>query len=334
MESVLARLRYSYRVLNPRGAGSIKLPSNLSILDGSESGLIIEMNSEQVVRNMQTDETAFEGWAIVLHRWLSDKPKIVLKWEAPKETDLQDSAGVLNTKGQHYQRFLYRAERMAKFYLWFTIHNDSQDLLSASRILSTDGPFLLNRPNQKGKDSSEVHRKSVEAHLERSIQENPDALLREADIDEVYFQLPVGVFEKKVTNSTRVFTGGKSAIDLWGVNEKKKVVKIFELKAPKNRKVGIISELMFYAMLLADAMGDQPLIKLVHGKGDKLEQTRGSTEAFELWKSADSLEAIFLTKDLHPLIDDSVLECLNDQIGSRKIYYSHLNLKNVVELEK
>jgi len=169
--------------------------------------------------------------------------------------------------------------------------------------------------------------------LERRIQENPDALLQKADVDEVYFQLPVGVFAQSVSRDTRVFTGGKSAIDLWGVNAKKGVIKIFELKAPKNRKVGIISELMFYAMLISDAMGDQPLIKLVQGENDNLEETRGSVEAFNLWKSAESLEAIFLALELHPLIDDGVLECLNEPSGERNIHYSHLNLANVVEMD-
>jgi hypothetical protein len=62
----------------------------------------------------------------------------------------------------------------------------------------------------------------------------------------------VGLFEGQVARGNEIFTGGKSAIDLIGVSDKSLV--LFELKTHLNRNVGAISELLFYASVMRDAI--------------------------------------------------------------------------------
>jgi len=66
-------------------------------------------------------------------------------------------------------------------------------------------------------------------------------------------QFPVGVFDGIPTKASAIFTGGKSAIDLVGIGHDSSFW-LFELKAEKNIKVGALSELFFYSMVVRDVL--------------------------------------------------------------------------------
>ena len=65
----------------------------------------------------------------------------------------------------------------------------------------------------------------------------------------------------------QIFTGGKSAIDLIGIRDDTLV--LFELKKSGNRKVGAVSELLFYASVMRDAIGDPPIFKFKSNKASE-----------------------------------------------------------------
>ena len=87
----------------------IKLPEQLEITMNGDS-LIINISSEKVLKNMQTDSAAFESWALVLKRWIDEIKNVVIKWEEPMFHFITDS------KKQHYQRFLFRVLRFSDTY--------------------------------------------------------------------------------------------------------------------------------------------------------------------------------------------------------------------------
>jgi hypothetical protein len=90
----------------------IQLPEPHQIaIDGEVGCVVIRMTNKGLLANMQKDEAAFEGWALVLHRWCGVE-KIVLKWDLPSEGD----------SDRHYQRFLYRAKRFLELFPeWFKV---------------------------------------------------------------------------------------------------------------------------------------------------------------------------------------------------------------------
>lgn len=90
-----------------------------------------------------------------------------------------------------------------------------------------------------------------------------DGILRGVigDIGEgnVYRQLPAGLFEESVARDNAVFTGGKSAIDLWSVNGN--TINIIELKT-NNPMIGIVTEIFFYSNYVYDLVSKDGLFSL------------------------------------------------------------------------
>jgi len=65
-------------------------------------------------------------------------------------------------------------------------------------------------------------------------------------------QMPVGVFDGPPSRARAIFTGGKSAIDLVGLGADD-ALWLLELKTSRNIRVGALSKLFFYPMVLNDA---------------------------------------------------------------------------------
>jgi hypothetical protein len=124
------------------------------------------------------------------------------------------------------------------------------------------------------------------------------------ELGQINNQYPVGVFNGKVSRETHVFTGGKSAIDLYSIAPGDSF-NIFELKAENNVQVGIISELFFYASLIKD-----------------LSKGKFKSDFTEI-QGLKRVNAFFLTPRLHPLITAKVLDLLNKdtQVSYYKLLY-------------
>jgi len=127
----------------------------------------------------------------------------------------------------------------------------------------------------------------------------------------LFDQLPCTMFCGEPSSESRIFNSG--FFDLWGINNSNELC-LFELKERSNTKLGIISELFFYAMVMKDmqrARGEQ-----IGGKKDY----RGYG-AFRAADKEAKINAYFLVPELHPFLEDGdnmkkVLEVLNE--GSMK----------------
>jgi hypothetical protein len=236
-----------------------------------------------VKKNMQTDDAAFEGWILGMRAIVSDW-KFCLSWEEPKDTE-----------NGHYQRFLYRVARFNKLFGgrngWFSLGKENS--LEALRINPGNNQFQLNVQTPGTRTNQSVA--SDENALENKIVNDPNSKLKVMfSIKKLDRQLPVGVFNGEVSKSNAIFTGGKSAVDIWGISTEGALV-FFELKVKDNRKIGVLSELFFYAMVLADEQRG-----VFVRKGYPGEAIRATT----------SLKAMILAPDIHPIITENVFAML------------------------
>jgi hypothetical protein len=129
---------------------------------------------------------------------------------------------------------------------------------------------------------------------------------------EVRRQLPVGIFSGSVSNDNYVFTGKKSAIDLWSYDLEQKIVYLYELKGPKNNHVGAISELMFYAYVISDILNAH----------FALSSSRNSDPAFAECKS---VRAFLLAAAQHPLLNNkAVFQIVNEALSDACVEFGAL----------
>lgn len=278
---------------------SLALPSQISFVL-SEKIIKLYLPADSVIGNMQDDKSAFEGWSVIAKRWCGIS-SVEMEWEIPN--DLNNG---------HYQRFLFRVKEFAGAYDWFKISELNKDSLS-DLVLNQNAKYYCNPPS--GSRTNENEAQGKESILERKFVDEGslcNALKQMVDASFIERQLPVGLFKEKVSKETSIFTGGKSAIDLWGISKGNDLL-IFELKAANNKKVGVISELFFYVSFMK-------YVQLgVFQYGQPIESCK---------KIVDTklIRAFFLTPDLHPLIDASVLETLNNS-SNQKITYDSITIK-------
>jgi hypothetical protein len=313
MEKIIDDLRKSYCKRKGVKNASIKLPQNISFFIEKEDVVIIELNKKSVCKNMQDDEAAFESWALALKGWLDYINKIKLEWERPD-----------NIKDGHYQRFLYRVNKFREIFKWFSVASASSEFLKDS-LVTYGEKYIVNFPKNKAVENV----RSREAYYEHIFLGKYQSLLAgKADIDNIYNQLPVGLFKDCISKETSLFTGGKSAIDIWGTNKEKNKLSIFELKAPGVRKIGILSELFFYAMFEYDVLNKQFIYKT---NCNEKENIRGLEELLNVINSgAKKIEAYTLTTILHPLIDENILELINNslKVANKDIKFGYIIYSN------
>ena len=246
----------------------------------------VEMHvpKDTIAKNMQDDSVAFEGWALVLKRW-GNVDKVVLSWDPHNLV-----------KDGHYQRFLFRVNNFLRdFGLWFSIAPDSQTYLEDLRIKNA-GTYYLNSPAKNRKESESQRPESkYEIKFTSDIFWGKD-LMNASNAKILDRQLPVGVFEGDIKKNNSIFTGGKSAIDIWGINHDELL--LFELKAEKNNKIGIITELYFYCCIMRCVQTGQ----FKHKKSDTVLNRIANTK---------KIKAYFLAPKLHPLIDQPLVNELN-----------------------
>lgn len=284
---------------------NIKIPSKISFIIVGDTIKMI-LSSDAVSSNMQKDDGAFEGWALVLKRW-GKYQKVIISWDKPNSID-----------NGHYQRFLFRLKHFSQdFYLWFSIDKDCQTFLDDLKIKQAK-KYLLNAPSKRGDKVSP----NPEAILEDRFVNGDlrERLMNISNAVSVFRQLPVGVFENKVSKNTSIFTGGKSAIDIWGFNKSNELL-VFELKAGNNEKVGIISELYFYICVL------QMVRKQIFKHENCLVENKYLIEI----PATKKINAYFLSPTLHPLVDKEILDLLN-AVTPDEITYHYLQFNKEYKL--
>jgi hypothetical protein len=271
--------------------GKEKKHRNISLPDAehfrlSRSGetVRLSLSSHAVIRNMQADAAAFEGWLLALKAWIRIE-KAVLHWDTPEDTN-----------DGHYQRFLYRVSRFNDLFSnWFAVAPESLTHLDESKIkglvVFNAAKSPMDIPDDKSKELTLEKYLAESGWLATTFALNPDLVGR---------QFPVGLFQKTVSRDTKIFTGGKSAIDLVGIEDQPRRLWVFELKADGNQSMGIVSELFFYVSFMRDVI-------------DLKFSPEGSSPRFEGRLHHSDLEGIkeirgcLLAPMLHPLLDDNLL---------------------------
>lgn len=243
-----------------------------------------------VAQNMQTDGAAFEGWAICLKSWFGDEIDTVhLTWDKPK------------AQNGHYNRFLYRVWRFRGMYDWFKYEDEAGEVDSFKlRFAGSKNNSGNKTPNMKEKDCEE----QVEHYM---VEQNQNIFKSKFNIENINRHLPVGVKNK---NGRSIFTGGNSAIDLWGIGADS-ILNVFELKyikehgGSKNTKVGIISELLMYVNIVNDirkGIIGNPLKPILPAE----------KELYSRITNLNGVKGVFLTNELHPLLENpELLNILN-----------------------
>lgn len=264
-------------------------------------------------KNMQTDNAAFEGWAICLKAWLPDIIETVeLKWDIPHGIKNNDN------KWCHYRRFLYRVLRFSEQYSWFSVSNNNIDEVEGFKreLHNLQNNNFSRIPEPRG-DFDILSETSVEYLLSSNLSDN---MIKEYDLDFIDRQFPVGIKKDK----KKFFTSGLSAIDLWGA--RRETLTIIELKyipegaKSKNIKVGIISELFMYSCIMRD---------IITGFIVRPDYTPNKNEDtfYDNIKNYTQIKANMLANEYHPLIDNKeVINILND--------YPRDNNSVCVEFEK
>ena len=271
-------------------------------MEASIDGKIIMKNP--VCENMQEDNAAFEGWAICLKSWLTNIEKVELTWDIPSEFSLKRGSCE-----QHYNRFCYRVMRFKEAYKdWFSISDENKD-----EIVRFAKRFSEIRNNTYSKEPE--HKPSRNGFGETDME---FAMANDfGSIMTLYFnlefidrQFPVGLRKA----GKQFFTGGLSAIDLWGTKDD--TLSVIELKyipnsGSKNIKVGIISELFLYSCVMRDI-----------AKGVILEPSTPFVKETEklFYKNANKYRkvcAYMLANEYHPLVENKeVFRILNSNAFS------------------
>ena len=297
--------------------GFNSLPKSLDVSFDEVTGVLrLHLNDKSVCDNMQTNNSAFEGWMFcILSKLKCGNWKYAeLDWSVPDNID-----------NGHYNRFLYRVIKMQQHYKWFRIPTDKQKIIDNFKKEYLDSNILvLNTPNNEAADVNNV---KSESYFE-SVFYHDKILLNDYNLSVVNRQLPVGVFKEKVSSHSYLFTGGKSAIDLWGINDSE--LYIFELKF-KNKMVGIITETLFYQWIIED---------VIFNKHIRLGEKTPKREYNKLHEAISNnkikkIIAVFLIDEIHPQIDNAVISLINDldaspylEVQMRK-YQEHTTVKLV-----
>lgn len=243
----------------------------------------IHMRGKAVTGNMQTNAAGFEGWALALRFWLKDCGDIILHWERPEPLN------------RHYARFLYRVQRFEDLFPdWFRVATPEH---LADCAVRTGADLFLNVAGATSREPLEAKR---ETEIERGlVVRYEEVLRRRLELETVDRQFPVGLYRNRDLKDA-VFTGGTSAIDIVGVNADQ--FTLIELKAGNNIMVGALSELLFYASVIRDAVVRDGMVTRFSFGGRTSGPSRSRIGAADV-QGTKGVRAILMGEHFHPLLE-------------------------------
>ncbi len=254
-----------------------RFPSDIKFWEYGETAYM-EISAAGAIANMQEDKAAFEAWASCLKAHGYEKVELSLN-------------GTVETYNPHYQRFLYRALRFNQGFNWFHLSNTIKSETERFEKEKLSGKLLINIPAQEV--DTKAH--NSESQAERWLVGHPNYLNDQlgTKIEQFFHQLPVGLFQDKVSSKTRIFPGAAAAIDIWGLDGK--AFRLVELKIGGNKNLGVLSELFFYGCFMRDVLCKWELYTKV---ANKLNTFRG----FDRLQKAKINEVVahIFTESLHP----------------------------------
>lgn len=279
----------------------IKLPAGLAFGGGLDRATIA-ITPAAIGSNMQTDAAAFDGWAFVLMRWLSvGRLRLGLADVAPRNRTGNELL--------HFERFAFRVGRFCEMVPEVEIEPALETLLGEARLPSS-APTL--NVALTGRDYEGVPEAfESEAEIELFLCHNPQSrklIEQRFGLERLCRQFPVGLFHDKVSAHSRLFPGGKSAIDLIGVDSAR-ALHVFELKKPGNATVGAVSELILYVTVL-----DQARSGNWRFASSKPDPNAGFSPADVL--AASAIKGHLLARGFHPLVDDELVEMISSRMAA------------------
>ena len=296
--------------------------------------------------NMQEDASNFES--IIIWMWSVDRSiTVTLKYnsyDGIKDKNKENhnilwnkteliQLSYISDKGKkyaeparlHHMRFLYRVMRFSERYSkGFIVDASNKDEIEKFKNLYTEslknGLLWITKPTTKGgiKGYNEEQNnklsddKVAENHLEKWFViksekgQLPEKIVEVFGNNHLYDQLPCCMFFGEPETSTRIFSAGY--FDLWGINDKKELC-VFELKKKGNNKLGIISELFFYAMLMRD------MKRAAESKYTRIRANHRGFKDFVTNVNSDIVNAYFLVPELHSSLEelkDAFIKVLNE----------------------
>ena len=273
-----------------------RLPSGIAFSDPGDGGTLkMCMGLGCATANMQEDGSAFEAWALCARA--AGYGQVELSVDKPPPGGMGDGP-----KKLHYNRFLYRALRFKEGFAWFALSPDLGERAKGfeSKVLSGDDLFV----NAPDCEASRVGH-TPEAKKERElIRPRPlDVLLGTTALPSYHSQLPVGLFSKAVKDETAIFPGDRAAIDIWGISGD--TFHLVELKVGRGPKLGVLSEVFFYACFVRDMFCRFHLERKV--PADQVEKNwRGYGELVRA--NIKSVAAHILTETKHRQLDAAFAE--------------------------
>lgn len=295
------------------------------VFDELDNGKTIKMTINAPYANMQCNNAAFEGWALLMRCRLNYE-KVIISF-----VPIEWNKGFVNltNKQTHYMRFLFRLCRFNEYMDWVEIDDSVKDIICgfADKLKK-----VTTKANYPGKDSSVSEDKDrVEHQTEKLLVKDRGNYLNEVikksrcdfEIKPPHDQLPNGLFMDEVAERTRIFPTG--FFDIWAIDTAGEKLCIFELKISSNTAVGIISELFFYAeyakFVFLDknkTAEDEKRFHAVH------EEYRGYKELQKALTNNEinGIQAVFLVEKLHSRLAENIGSIICELNKSEKVRYS------------
>lgn len=305
-------------------SSNVRLPKYVTFKINNDV-LYIKLKSAGVLDNMQSNGSAFEGWAICIMSYIDCIKSVVLDWEIPIYNEKDK-----NIKEKHYNRFLLRVLWCIENYKWFSADKSKENELN--NFKNGHKSLVVNYPKSKSKDKDHCDEgdkiRKREAVLETKVYKR----LNKSGNGYANHQLPVGLFDSIVQDAYACTPSKSSQIDIWQIKENK-IFRVFELKIPENGTVGIISELMFYANVM-----HRLFISYEIDYPDDIKKNypefRGFSKICDVKDKIEKIEAIFLSDKLHVLIEsnlDKILNILN--CNTNNIVYGSMKVSDILSKE-
>ena len=270
-----------------------QLPADTQLVfEGDDREVTITILAAGADANMQSDSAAVEGWSLALMS-LCDVQRVRVR--IPAST----------AKARHYERLLYRLARFGELFPdRVTLDGPGAD----ASLRVTSSSRVLNQPLGRecaAVDEQDARLASVNTDLQLARSETAlekalevcQAMKTHFELEKLMRQWPVGLFDGRVSKHQHIFTGGKSAIDLLGIRGE--TLFVFELKTFHNRKVGALTELLFYACVMRDALGPTAEFQF-----ERPEAAKHCAVAPADIVNCRQIEAVLLAPRTHPVIAD------------------------------
>ena len=279
------KFKHAFAALATRLGRSIQVPSSASwhVADHPTPVIVATMSAEALAKNIQTDDAAVPSFAFCLAWWFEH---FELLGARRVHARVEISGDMV--PGAHTNRSLF---------LLHELESILGGRFTCSPTVQVPWPKqpLVNDRSTTAEANALWEGTGSERDLECAFTTQPqlvEQFAAIAPITDFRRQLPLGIFDRRISSTTRWSPGGKSQIDLWAPAPDGETVHLFELKKDGNLKVGMLPEALWYARLLhrirVGDFGGMPVT--------------GGGEDMEIVRNAKRLRMWLLAPNVHPLL--------------------------------